>query len=261
MAFISYAQNFEDVILWRALKHVNKGFYIDVGAWSPDIDSVTRAFYERGWRGINIEPNNMFYHQLKDRREYDINLQIAVGHSEGMAEMSFVGDTGLSSLDNQMAQGYTHEGHLVTLIKVVVRRLDKISAEYVPDMQEVHFMKVDVEGLEADVLRSNDWKVLRPWIVVVEAMLPMRQVESHSSWEQILLDADYKLCYKDGLNRFYLAKEHADLELFFEYPPNVFDDFVKSYVHDETVFKKLELSNFLKRLRNTAKAAIQSILN
>jgi len=46
MSLISYAQNFEDVMLWRALKHINKGFYIDVGAFSPDNDSITKFFYE-----------------------------------------------------------------------------------------------------------------------------------------------------------------------------------------------------------------------
>jgi hypothetical protein len=56
MRFISYAQNNEDVLLWRALGHVQDGFYIDVGASDPVEHSVTRAFYDAGWRGINIEP-------------------------------------------------------------------------------------------------------------------------------------------------------------------------------------------------------------
>ena len=56
MTFVSYAQNFEDVMLWRALREVTHGFYIDVGAADPDSDSVTRAFYDRGWSGINVEP-------------------------------------------------------------------------------------------------------------------------------------------------------------------------------------------------------------
>jgi hypothetical protein len=32
MTFISYAQNYEDVMLWRALKDVSNGFWIDDGA-------------------------------------------------------------------------------------------------------------------------------------------------------------------------------------------------------------------------------------
>ena len=43
---ISYAQNFEDVILWRALKHVEAGRYIDIGANDPEKDSVTKVFYD-----------------------------------------------------------------------------------------------------------------------------------------------------------------------------------------------------------------------
>src|SRR5439155_713143 len=55
-AFVSYAQNGEDFTLWCALHDVDAGTYIDIGAYDPDIDSVTRAFYDRGWSGINIEP-------------------------------------------------------------------------------------------------------------------------------------------------------------------------------------------------------------
>ncbi|MCU0506725.1 MAG: FkbM family methyltransferase, partial [Chloroflexi bacterium] len=51
--FVSHAQNLEDVMLWRALGDVGAGFYVDVGAFSPTEDSVTLAFSERGWRGIN----------------------------------------------------------------------------------------------------------------------------------------------------------------------------------------------------------------
>jgi hypothetical protein len=44
-------------MLWRALSTVRDGFYIDIGAGDPDRDTVTRAFYERGWQGINIDPD------------------------------------------------------------------------------------------------------------------------------------------------------------------------------------------------------------
>jgi hypothetical protein len=53
---ISYAHNFEDVLLDRCFRNVSNGFYIDVGAWDPVVDSVTHHFYEKGWHGINGEP-------------------------------------------------------------------------------------------------------------------------------------------------------------------------------------------------------------
>jgi 2-polyprenyl-3-methyl-5-hydroxy-6-metoxy-1,4-benzoquinol methylase len=54
MAFVSFAPNREDAILWRALESVERGTYFDVGRCDPDVDSVTRAFSERGWRGVNV---------------------------------------------------------------------------------------------------------------------------------------------------------------------------------------------------------------
>jgi hypothetical protein len=97
-------------------------------------------------------------------------------------------------------------------------------------------LKVDVEGYEEAVLRGNDWVTYRPWVVVVEATLPMTQVESYYEWEPILFNAGYKFAYADGLNRFYVANEHAELLDSFKYPPNVFDGFLLN-AHQEAEIK------------------------
>ena len=226
MTFISYAQNFEDVMLWRALKNVERGFYIDVGAAWPDEHSVTRAFYERGWRGINIEPNPVFHQQLQARRPRDINLKLAIGEREDTVAMSFFGDTGLSTLDDTIAEQHREAGWSLDRQPVQVTTLAEVWRRHVPAGQAVHFLKVDIEGLEEAALRGNDWQANRPWVVVVEATLPMSQTESYAAWEPILLAADYRFAYADGLNRFYVANEHAELLPAFAYPPNVFDGFV-----------------------------------
>lgn len=226
MTFISYAQNFEDVMLWRALKHVEQGFYIDVGAWSPDQDSVTRAFYERGWHGINIEPSPVFHQQLQARRPRDLNLKLAIGEREDTVTINFFDDTGLSTLDDTIAEQHREAGWSLDRQPVQVTTLAEVWRQHVPAGQAVHFLKVDIEGLEEAALRGNDWQANRPWVVVVEATLPMSQTESYAAWEPILLAADYRFAYADGLNRFYVANEHAELLPAFAYPPNVFDGFV-----------------------------------
>lgn len=225
MTFVSYAQNFEDVMLWRALKHIEQGFYIDIGAAWPDKDSVTKAFYERGWRGINIEPNPELNQQLQANRPNDTNLRIAIADREVVLAMNFLGDTGLSTLDETIARKHEHAGWNLTQQEVHVSTLAAIWERHVPIGQAVHFLKVDVEGLEEAALRGNDWSKCRPWIVVIEATLPMSQAEAHETWEPILLNANYRFAYADGLNRFYAAEEHQELLPAFKYPPNVFDDF------------------------------------
>ncbi len=73
MTFISYAQNYEDVMLWRALKDVSNGFWIDIGAAHPREYSVTRAFSERGWCGVNVEPEPGYAAELRAERPRDVN--------------------------------------------------------------------------------------------------------------------------------------------------------------------------------------------
>ena len=229
MTFISYAQDYEDVMLWRGLKHIEKGFYIDVGAASPDTESVTRAFCERGWKGINVEPNPEFHAQLLMRRTRDINLCIAVSDKKGTHVMNFLSDsdssTGLSTLDETIAQKHISAGWTNDKQDVEVITLATLWKQYVPAGQDVHFLRVDVECFEEAVIRGNNWSKYRSWVVVVEATLPMSQQESYESWEPILLTAGYLFTYADGLNRFYVADEHAELLLAFKYPPNIFDDF------------------------------------
>ncbi len=224
MSFISYAQNFEDVMLWRALKDIENGFYIDVGAAWPDTDSVTKAFYDHGWTGINIEPNPSFIDQYAKKRPKDINLQVAVSNESGVAELYFIDDTGLSSLDKSIAESHTDAGFKSTPSEVKLTTLSNICKEHAQE-REIHFLKVDVEGFEKNVLISNNWSKYRPWIVVAEATLPLTQEENYDEWEPILIESGYIFVYADGLNRFYIAKEHLELMDSFKYPPNDFDRF------------------------------------
>jgi FkbM family methyltransferase len=225
MALISCAQNFEDVMLWRALKHVKHGFYIDVGANDPNQDSVTKAFYENGWRGINIEPVPEWFEKLENERPRDINLQLAAGNNSGELPLYNFPDTGLSTLSKKIAETYSSEqSYKMIIAKVPVRTLTEICERY--HASPVHFLKIDVEGTEKQVLEGMDFSKIRPWIVLAESTMPSTQIEDYQSWEPILLAADYRFVYFDGLNRFYVAKEHDEIADSFKAPPNCFDDFL-----------------------------------
>lgn len=224
MSFISYAQNFEDVMLHRALKHIEKGFYIDVGANDPVIDSVTKAFYDAGWQGINIEPVSQWFEKLESQRPRDINLQLAIGAEKEELTFYEIADTGLSTLDKKIAERHEAErGYKKVTTKVPVNTLTKVCSEY--HVATIHFLKIDVEGSEKKVLEGIDFSKVRPWIIVIESTLPNTQIEEYEEWESILIDGEYDFVYFDGLNRFYLAKEHQELETYFETPPNYFDGF------------------------------------
>lgn len=222
MTFISYAQNFEDVMLWRALNHVPAGRYIDVGAQDPLIDSVSKAFYDHGWRGIHVEPVPHYADMLRRDRPDETVLQLALSDQAGILELSVFEDTGLSTGVKEFAQSH-HKRHGLAHSIVPTPMLPMRTAFASLEGQPVHWLKIDVEGLEEAVLRGWDSQALRPWIILIEATVPMSTEVRYQGSEDILLAAGYEFVYFDGLNRFYVAAEHPELKAAFATPPNVFD--------------------------------------
>ncbi|MBV8914217.1 MAG: FkbM family methyltransferase [Acetobacteraceae bacterium] len=223
--FVSYAQNREDVMLWRALRHEQPGFYVDAGAADPDLLSVTRTFYDRGWRGLDIEPLPEKAAKLRQARPGDIVIEAALADQPGRATFYRVQrseDSGLSSLDRAVA---ARSGGTVDALEVEVTTLAALCREHVRG--EVHFLKTDVEGAEAAVLRGMDFRAVRPWIVLVEATAPLSGEPTSAAWEPLLAASGYVHVWFDGLNRFYVAEErHAALAPHFQVPANPFDHYV-----------------------------------
>lgn len=212
--FVTYAQNAEDLMLWRALRHIERGFYIDVGAQDPVADSVTKAFYDHGWQGINIEPVAYWHERLVADRSRDINLQVAASDRAGEMTLFEVEDTGLSTSDPGFAAMYAERGKAVRKVAVQCRTLDDICAEH--HIETVHFLKIDCEGCEGQALQGISMRDVRPWVILVEATEPNSTKPTHQRWEHLLTERGYQFIYFDGLNRFYLANEHRELyEKFF----------------------------------------------
>ena len=222
MSFVSYAQNFEDLMLWRALGHVEGGTYVDVGAQHPVVDSVSKAFYLHGWRGVHIEPVPHYADLLRQDRPGDTVLQVALGATEGVLALNVIPDTGLSTAIERYAQ--SHRAHGFAAQRIHVPMLTLKTALGMLAGREVHWLKVDVEGFEEQVLRGWDSTALRPWVLVVEATVPGSARTDYARWEPLVRGAGYRFVYFDGLNRFYIAHEHPELAVAFGAPPNVFDD-------------------------------------
>lgn len=224
MGIVSYAQNFEDVILWRALGHIPNGSYVDVGAHHPDIDSVSKAFHDRGWRGVHVEPGPDVAALLREKRSGDTVLQAIVSDETGVRSFYETPGGGLSTADRDVADFHLEHGHApVTATNVVSITLDDVLDQVPGD--EIHWMKIDVEGFERRVLLSWQTSNRRPWIIVIEATYPETNISTHDQWEDIVLSKGYNFVYGDGLNRFYLSDNHLDLRKHLIYPPNVFDEF------------------------------------
>ena len=224
---ISYAQNFEDVLLNRVFQQQESGFYIDVGAMDPEEGSVTKSFYDRGWRGINIEPDRRFHLKLCAERVRDTNLNIAVGDLPGSHTFFAFEDQGISTFDESFRDYFLDKGRPFCETVCDVTTLAEICRAHVNG--QIDFLKIDAEGWEGPVLRGADWVNYRPLVLLIECTAPYSHTPLWGDWEPYLLGrCGYLFVYFDGLNRYYVREENRELSSHFVYPVNVLDGFQMS---------------------------------
>jgi FkbM family methyltransferase len=223
---ISYAQNCEDILIDRLFQG-EVGTFMDIGACHPILDSNTWFFYERGWRGVNLEPSSSSFGLFLDQRPEDLNLNLAASDFDGELTLYEVDDhviNGTSTLAAEVAQDYLRRGLQVVEKKVPVRTVRGLVREH--DIAPPDFLSIDVESHESQVIRSIDLEHWRPKLIVMEATVPGSSEPNHQSWEPMLLENRYCFVAFNGLNRFYLRDDLQHLARHFETPVNVFDRFL-----------------------------------
>ena len=252
MTATSYSQNFEDIVLNRVYSQEKNGFYIDVGAGDPIAYSNTALFYNRGWRGINIEPSSKYFPKLEEKRPRDINLNIAISNQVGEIEFLELEEPWLSTVNVEEGRKLATRRGLTSSIRTVkCKTLDQIVSEY--SIEYVSFLKIDVEGHENEVIEGFSFLV-RPKILVIEALSPLTQHDLvPSPWKTILMNRDYICCHFDGLNEWYIPAElDAEYGDLIRFPINYFDDFrlfSDHYLCQNTIFQRDYLKKKIERDR------------
>jgi FkbM family methyltransferase len=186
------------MILGRIFEGQARGFYVDVGAHHPRRYSNTNLFYRRGWRGINIEPNPDAMRAFEAIRPRDINLQVGVSDRAGSLKYYLFDESALNTFDERIVGSrLAHTPYkLIGTVEVPVERLDTLLTRHLPAGQEIDFLSVDVEGLDLQVLQSNDWARFRPRCVLVEALgVSLGDVQSSGIYG-LLNGLDYELIAK-----------------------------------------------------------------
>jgi hypothetical protein len=133
----------------------------------------------------------------------------------------------LSTGDAELARQHRFSGLSSIERQVPLDTLDNIFE--IHGVSLVHFLKIDVEGMEAAVLRGLSLKTVRPWIILVEATVARTEIPNYQEWDPLLTNRGYRFVHFDGLNRFYVAEEKAELISRLEIPPNIFDNWFRAH--------------------------------
>ena len=184
-----YSQEGEDILLSRIFENKKTGFFVDVGAHHPQRFSNTFLLYKRGWHGINIDPLPGSMKIFEKIRPRDTNLEIAVSEKEQELTYYMFSEPALNGFSKNISmQRQNEDCKIKNMIKVPSLPLAKILANHLPKRQIIDLLNVDVEGLDLEVLKSNDWQIYRPKIILVEIL--------HSGLSTIKTEPIYKFLEK-----------------------------------------------------------------
>jgi len=207
----SWSQEGEDRILSRIFGNQGVGFYIDVGAHHPKRFSNTQLFYKRGWRGINIDAMPGSMRAFNKTRPRDINMELGIGAEEGLLDYFVFNEPALNGFSSELSQKRHHTSSsykIKEIIKVNVLPLSRVLQEHVPSGQIIDFMSVDVEGLDFEVLKSNDWEKFRPRYVLTEILGSSMHEIDRSEIGRLMNDAGYVLYAKCMNTVFFKEASH-----------------------------------------------------
>ena len=167
----SFAQEGEDMIINRFFEHKKRGIYVDVGAHHPFRFSNTCYFYRKGWSGINIDPLPGTADLFKKYRKRDINIQKGVSIKEEQLLYYAFKEPAYNSFNEEKANEYIKAGlglPLLSKTKIDTVPLKKILDENLRAGTTIDFLTIDTEGLELQVLQSNNWEKYQPTIIIIE---------------------------------------------------------------------------------------------
>ena len=189
----SFSQFGEDIVLSTFIDKKN-GFYVDVGAHHPYRFSNTYFYYRKGWGGINIDAKPGSMSLFRKKRSLDINLEIGISTKKGEAMFHTFKESAYNTFSNKLAESYIKGGaDLIGCISVPTEPLENILDAHMPKDTAIDFISIDVEGMDLEVLESNNWSKYQPRHILVETQsADMDKIQQNEIYK-FLINKNYRL--------------------------------------------------------------------
>ena len=204
----TYSQFGEDIVLSTFLSSVENGFYVDIGAYHPFKFSNTYFYYKKGWRGINIDAKPGSMSIFNKTRPRDKNLEVGISKSENKMDFYIFKESAYNTFSKQQADLYIEQGiNFDKKEHIDTKSIESILNIYLPMNQEISFMTIDVEGMDLQVLESNNWSKYIPKYILIE----MHDIDIENIKDSVL----YRFLYNKG----YKLVSFVYITLIFKYDP------------------------------------------
>lgn len=197
-----YAQFGEDVVLLDWL-HQRQGFFVDVGCYHPSKFSNTYALYRRGWRGVNIDMDEIKVRAFAMARPDDTNIHAAISDEPGEVDIHRFSKYGLGSMIVKDGEAPPESQTAIETVRLKTMTLDEILETTPYRDREIDLLTVDAEGHDLEVLRSLSFARYRPRLILVELHTDSIDAVLASPLHRFLTDKGYVLCNWVGLTLFY----------------------------------------------------------
>lgn len=210
---ISYSQAGEDMVTDYLLGYKSSGFYVEVGAYHPVHLSNTQKFFKRGWSGIQVEPNPTRYEMMRRARPRTVNLNVGIGKQRQKLPFYRFEQETLCTFSAEAAKDFQKKGHkLVDVLEIEMMPLLAIFENFL-EGREIDILSVDVEGLDLEVLATNDWQLYRPRLVVVETAAYSSQglgEKQNATFDPFMAERKYVKVADTYINTIYMEATYYD---------------------------------------------------
>jgi FkbM family methyltransferase len=132
------------------IMNIQNGVFIEVGAFDGIWSSNTKLLEEcYGWTGILIEPSETAFKKLQENRPLARCFQCALGSfkEDGTYGQGDFDGCSMSSLVGRISRPKTHTVYIRSLQSI----LDECGVDH------VHFLSLDTEGYELNILNGIDF--------------------------------------------------------------------------------------------------------
>ncbi|MBW8683725.1 FkbM family methyltransferase [Chitinophaga rhizophila] len=206
----AYSSEGEDLILKRIFDNKTNGVYVDVGAHHPFRVSNTYLFYKMKWTGINIDPMPGSKALFDRYRPQDVNLEMGVSATRQHLTYHIFNEPALNTFSTDKVEEYTQDPkyQVIREKKIETWPLADILDHYLPAGSSIDFLTIDAEGLDMDVLRSNNWKKYRPAYILVESNPFLLSEMDNCELGQFMQHAGYAIFAKTYYTYFFKNMTH-----------------------------------------------------